>query len=256
MFTSLPAGDNTAYVQDATGCVFSRSIYIEEGSSSFSSDYSNPCAGAATVTDYDGNVYPTVKIGQQCWMAENLRTTHYADGENIPICAACYYPNSNAGNKSQYGLLYTWYAATRNVSSDSNPSGVRGACPYGWHVPSDDEWSQLLNQPQLMVGPAKALASKFGWNISTTPCTPGHENWYNNGTGFNAPPAGKYDNGYTDFGAVAWFWSTTEYYYYYGYRANAWNLYLSYDGSGVGRTYGNHSDYTKPHAYSVRCVRD
>ena len=253
VFTSLPAGNYTAYVQDAAGCVFSRSISIEDGSSGASSDYSHPCAGAATVTDFDGNVYHTVQIGQQCWMKENLRTTHYADGEIIPIGSACYYPNGNAGNRAQYGLLYTWYAATRNVSSGSNPSGVRGACPYGWHVPSDVEWSQLLNQPQLMVCPAKALATKFGWNTSTTPCSPGFENWYNNGSGFNAAPAGKYkfSEGYGDFGSVAWFWNSTESSY-----ELAWNRLLSYDGTGVGRE-GNYIIFSlKTLAYSVRCLRD
>ncbi|MBR4646197.1 MAG: fibrobacter succinogenes major paralogous domain-containing protein, partial [Bacteroidales bacterium] len=251
VFPSLSPGVYTAYVMDATDCDYNRSITVEDDDILDLTSYnSQPCAGTTTVTDYDGNVYPTIQIGQQCWMKENLRTTHYADGEIIPIGSACYYPNGNAGNRAQYGLLYTWYAATRNTSSSSNPSGVRGACPYGWHVPSDDEWSQLLSQPQLLVCPAKALASKFGWNISTTACSPGYENWYNNGSGFNAPPAGLYNNGYGNFGSVAWFWSTTNYPY------NVWSRFLSYDGAGVGRDYNGSDINYKARAYSVRCLRD
>ncbi|MCR4873838.1 MAG: fibrobacter succinogenes major paralogous domain-containing protein [Bacteroidales bacterium] len=253
-FSSLSPGDYTAYVQDITGCEYSKTITIEEdGLMDLTPYYTEPCAAGSTVTDYDGNVYQTIQIGQQCWMAENLRTTHYADGEIIPIGAACYYPNGNAGNRSQYGLLYTWYAATRNVSSNSNPSGVRGACPYGWHVPSYAEWDQLLNQPQLMACPAKALATKFGWNISTTPCSPGYENWYNNGSGFNAAPAGHYNSGYGHFGASAWFWSTSD-----ASGDSGWYRGLSFNGSGVGGVdyYYNFSLYNKSLGYSVRCLRD
>ena len=264
VFPSLSPGVYTAYVMDATDCDYNRSITVEDDDILDLTSYnSQPCAGTTTVTDYDGNVYPTIQIGQQCWMKENLRTTHYADGEIIPIGSACYYPNGNAGNRAQYGLLYTWYAATRNVSSGENPSGVRGACPYGWHVPSDAEWSQLLSQPQLMVCPAKALATKFGWNISTTPCSPGYENWYNNGSGFNATPSGYFYDGVSyNFGAVAWFWSAT-YYYINGCQQGYWYRNISYSGLGIDRGYysgGCGGVYTGngdgARAYSVRCLRD
>lgn len=261
VFPSLSPGVYTAYVMDSKGCDYNRSITVEDDDILDLTSYnSQPCAGTSTVTDYDGNVYHTLKIGQQCWLKENMRTTHYADGEIIPIGSACYYPNGNADNRSQYGLLYTWYTATRNESSSSNPSGKQGICPYGWHVPSDAEWAELLSQPQLMVCPAKALATKFGWNISTTPCSPGYENWYNNGSGFNAAPAGFYDNGYGDIGVSAWFWSTTGA-SYGGWAVGRW---FSYDSNRVGScyyhsdTYGNWNcwDHPKNRAYSVRCLRD
>lgn len=261
VFPSLSPGVYTAYVMDAAGCTYNRSVTVEDNDILNLTSYnSQPCAGTTTVTDYDGNVYPTIQIGQQCWMKENLRTTHYADGEIIPIGSACYYPNGNAGNRAQYGLLYTWYAATRNVSSGSNPSGVRGACPYGWHVPSDAEWSQLLSQPQLMVCPAKALATKFGWNISTTPCSPGYENWYNNGSGFNAAPAGYYQNGYVSFGTVAWFWSTNDYWYDCMGNNDLYGAYsrgLSYDMAGVSRSVNANCGVDGcVRGHSVRCLRD
>ena len=101
-------------------------------------------------------------------------------------------------------------------------------------------------EPAFEPAPVDGL---LGWNISTTPCSPGYENWYNNGSGFNAAPAGQYLNGYGDFGVVAWFWSTTEDWYY---TSSANNCYLRYDGTGVSRFYDN----AKTRAYSIRCLRD
>lgn len=93
-----------------------------------------------TVTDIDGNVYQTIKIGNQWWMAKNLKVTHYRNGEAIPNItndsewinlstgAYCAYNNDN-GNIATYGLLYNWYTVV-----DS-----RNIAPSGWHVPTDDE---------------------------------------------------------------------------------------------------------------------
>lgn len=112
-----------------------------------------------TITDYDGNVYKTVTIGSQVWMAENLKTTHYADGTAIPLVvsittwknlnetskAYCWYDN-NVANKADYGALYTWPAAMNGkASSETNPSRIQGVCPTGWHLPSEAEWVQLEN---------------------------------------------------------------------------------------------------------------
>jgi uncharacterized protein (TIGR02145 family) len=97
----------------------------------------------ATVTDVDGNVYPVVQIGGQCWMAANLRTAHYSDGSIIPHVtdgyawgqqntgAWCNYDNDPANNAT-YGKIYNWFAA-------ANP----GICPLGWHAPTDAEWMTL-----------------------------------------------------------------------------------------------------------------
>lgn len=247
-YTSLPAGDYMVYVKDGAENVVSREVTLV----AYNSVSLSGCAGASTVTDYDGNVYHTLQIGSQCWMAENMRTTHYADGESIPIGAACFYPNNNSSNKSQYGLLYTWYTATRNVSSGTNPSGVQGICPYGWHVPSDAEWNELLSQPQLMVCTAKALATQYGWNPSTTECTPGRDTWLNNGSGFNAAPAGCYHNGYDEFGTAAHFWTSSPH-----SNGNVVSRDIGYSNTGVASNCNcSYSCNFRERASSIRCVKD
>lgn len=216
---------------------------------------------AITVTDIDGNVYKTVRIGNQVWMAENLRTTRYADGTSIPLgktesysTAYRYYPDNNSANVSDYGYLYNWSAVMNgSASSSANPSGVQGVCPDGWHVPSDAEWSHLFNyvssQNQYVCGGdedyiAKALASEEGWNSTVRTCAVGNNPSGNNATGFSARPAGYYYGYYDAFGSRAYFWSATQNYSNYAYNRS---LYYRY--AGVARKYGN-----KYFGWSVRCV--
>ena len=226
-----------------------------------------PCPGAATVTDIDNNTYNTVKIGQQCWMKENLRTTRYADGTTIPLGTSTstitsyrYNPNDNANNVPTYGYLYNWPAVMHGASSSSaNPSGVQGICPNGWHVPSLAEWRQLIyyvgSQTQYQCNNssdniAKALASTTGWNSSPNTCRVGHNPSANNATGFSALPAGIFEfDEYNDFGDYANFWSTTDYYYYNSGRP--YDRSLGYNSSLVDRDYG-----FSYYGFSVRCLRD
>jgi uncharacterized protein (TIGR02145 family) len=110
------------------------------------------------VTDYDGNTYHTIRIGNQVWMAENMKTTKYSNGTEIPLVntsgawatltatdkAYCWY-NDDLSDKETYGALYNWAAAMNGeASSDFNPSGVQGICSTGWHLPSSSEWSTLI----------------------------------------------------------------------------------------------------------------
>ena len=100
-----------------------------------------------TVTDIDGNVYHTITIGNQTWMAENLKTTKYRNGDAIGTTTASkdtstkstpkyqWAYGGNEANVAKYGRLYTWYAAT----------DTRNIAPAGWHVPTDAEWSILKN---------------------------------------------------------------------------------------------------------------
>ena len=222
------------------------------------------CPGNEMVTDIDGNVYSTVQIGEQCWMRENLRTTHYADGtaisaggDNWSYTEPYYYVNSDV-DASVYGYYYNWPAAMNGAaSSNANPSGVQGICPTGWHLPSDAEWTQLTDyvggQSEYTCGGsssniAKALASTEGWNTSTGSCTVGNDQTSNNASGFSVVPAGYWDYGFDiDIaGDYANFWSSTEYGTTY-----AWSRYLGYDYAYVGRGYGY-----RYYGFSVRCLRD
>ncbi len=223
----------------------------------------NAC-DVATVTDFDGNVYNTVGIGSQCWMAENLRTTHYSNGDPIDLGATTsttipyrYNPASDSTNVSTYGYLYNWAAVMNGAtSSEANPSGVQGICPTGWHVPSDAEWTALKeyvsSQSQYVCGSnsaniGKALASTTGWDSSTsTACGVGTTQSTNNASGFNARPAGNYyASGGNGFGYYGNFWTTTE------TSGNAYSYNLSYTSPSLNR-----SNSGEASGFSVRCVRD
>ena len=189
------------------------------------------------VTDIDGNTYDAVRIGNQVWMAENLRTTRYADGTAIPLgtsssttTAYRYAPGSNQSNEenmenvAHYGYLYNWPAVMHNeTTSEANPSGVQGICPNGWHVPSDAEWIELTDymstQPAYVASGnpeniAKALATTWGWDSSSETDAIGNNLSTNNATGFSAPPAGIFQGNYgylwVVFGEATYFWTATE----------------------------------------------
>ena len=215
------------------------------------------------VKDYDGNTYDAVKLGNQVWMASNLRTSHYADGEQIDLGSSMsyskpyYYKPSNID--PSYGYFYNWKAAVRKAeSSVSNPSGVQGVCPDGWHVPSDAEWGELdtycRDKSEYVCSSnkyvTKALAADHGWETSDLECAPGYDQSTNNATGFNAQAEGYYSGlsgNYVAQGVCASFWSATgcdgcTYAYGHGF---------TYGGRTMGR-----SQIEKNVGYSVRCVRD
>ena len=216
------------------------------------------------VRDHDGNWYGAVVIGDQVWLAENLRTTHYADGTEIPAggnnnsaTEPYYYDYSASGIPlEERGYLYNWPAVMNEEdSSSANPSGVQGIAPTGWHVPSDAEWMQLTDyvgrQERYRLGGydtyiAKALASTEHWNTGTGDHTPGNDPGRNNATGFGAVPAGNWYGGFGSAGSYAYFWSSTEYGTSY-----AWYRGLGYGYAGVFRGYRYRSN-----GFSVRCVSD
>ena len=169
----------------------------------------SPLPSPGTVTDIDGNVYHTIKIGSQVWFAENLKTTRFRDGTSIQNLttdeawtgsvinssgAYCNY-NNDAGNAGIYGRLYNWYAI-----SDS-----RNITPLGWHVPTQDEWETLiayLGGGTLAGGKLKESGTN-SWLMPNTDAT--------NQTGFTALPGGfRVNSGeFGMIGAFCTFWSST-----------------------------------------------
>ena len=220
---------------------------------------------ANALSDIDGNVYDAVRIGEQLWMAENLRTTRYADGTEIPMgdstilgTAYRYLPNGKESNVSTCGYLYNYAAAVGTEANAGGTVGVQGICPEGWHVPSDAEWTQLTDyvssQSEFVVGNdaqyiAKALASTTGWKSSNNNYAVGNNPSLNNATGFSTLAAGSYyDNVYTYFNYTANFWTSTE--------VNATSAWIRsmYFGNAKVLRYGYSGN--KSGAYSVRCLQD
>jgi uncharacterized protein (TIGR02145 family) len=207
-----------------------------------------------TVTDIDGNEYQTILIGDQCWMMENLKVTHYRNGDPIPHVtdggewsglstgAYCEYDNDPA-NVETYGRLYNWYAV-----DDS-----RNIAPEGWHVPSDAELKQL----EMYLGMSQSEADDVGWRGTDEGCKlreAGTTHWESpntgatNESGFTALPGGyRHNDGYFyAMGYGASFWPSTEI-----DSGDAYNRSLGHNVPQVYRGYRS-----KRYGYSVRCVRD
>jgi uncharacterized protein (TIGR02145 family)/uncharacterized repeat protein (TIGR02543 family) len=154
------------------------------------------CSG---VTDYDGNNYQTVTVGSKCWMAENLRTTRYADGRSITntyVYSNSDYPDT-AANVVTFGRLYDWYdALDSNIARTRSPY-VQGICPADWHIPSEADF-QDLSTVEL-----NSLRSTNYWLTN-----PG-----SNSTGFNMRPGGMYNFARTRYENLlgnAYFWSSED----------------------------------------------
>ncbi|MDY6347568.1 MAG: FISUMP domain-containing protein [Bacteroidales bacterium] len=228
-----------------------------------------------TVTDVDGNVYNTVKLGSQCWMQENLRVTRYQKDDGTPedeiTLGTAYHsdgvgrmlPEDDSSKVVKYGYLYSWLAAMNNApASNTNPSGVRGACPVGWHVPSNKEWNQLqdfVKSQYLQYGcncDSNYLAKSFcstEWDSDTAECAVGNNPKTNNATGFSAQPASVYTNSPHKVGYDAWFWSSRE------YEEDPWGPATIRGWAMCLRSYYTNfrwSVWTKGTGASVRCVRD
>jgi uncharacterized protein (TIGR02145 family) len=240
-----------------------------------------PCAfacGFSTIIDMDGNSYNTVLIGTQCWTKENLKVTKYNDGtaislgdpgstvfivgtstiwQNLTTGAYSIYDNesSTGTNATNYGFLYNWYAA-KGVSTNGS-TNYKNICHIGWHVPSDGEWTSLIQfidptasasvvgiQSTTAGGKLKSISAL--WNSGS----PGTDNY-----GFTALPGGVRNfNGQFFFTSYhAWFWSASEF-----DGNNAWSRFLFNNSSWVARD-NNSFGSTNPDKSvggSVRCLRD
>jgi uncharacterized protein (TIGR02145 family) len=225
----------------------------------------------SSCSDYDGNHYTTSIIGNQTWMTENLKTTHFSDGTEITQVqgisewgnltysdpAYCYYDNSLT-NGNTFGALYTWAAAMNGAgSSELNPSDVQGACPCGWHLPSEEEWIEL----EMYLGMSYEEAYGLGWRgTDEGDKLKSAIGWYNNGngtnsSGFSALPGGSRKKGLFDgLNETTIFWSSTE---YFNINYLAFNRSLSYLYSTVGWFSAAHYyGYPKNYGLSVRCLKD
>ena len=195
------------------------------------------------VKDIDGNVYKTVRIGSQTWMAENLKATKYNNGTPIPLATTdtewsnlstpgyCWYLNDEATYKNIYGALYNWY--TVNTGK---------LCPTDWHVPSDSEWTILTTYlgGESVAGGKMKETGTIHWIAPNVGAT--------NTSGFTGLPGGnRLDDG--TFGAVG----------YYGYwvsttevdTSTEWGRDLDRGDSKIRRI-----TYPKKNGFSVRCLKD
>jgi len=203
-----------------------------------------------TITDIDGNIYKTIGIGSQIWMAENLKVTKYNDGTAIPNItdnsawsslstgAYCDYDN-NIEYSEIYGRLYNW-----KVAASDNPKNV---CPIGWHVPA---WSELSILPdvkdQINLGGKLKEAEMNLWEPPNTSAT--------NESGFKALPGGIREmngvfNGIQKYG---YWWSSTFYFNPPGFTNNAWSVILSYNNAEIGRNFSQRQSA----GLSIRCIKD
>ena len=208
--------------------------------------------------DIDGNVYETVQIDEQLWMAENLKVTHYNDGSEIPtgysdlqwtelLNGAFEIYNNDNENIEIYGNLYNWYAV----------DDERGICPEGFHIPTIDQWIILTDylSPEGMESWGNTYAGGIMKECTIGSC-PESEYWNSpnagatNESGFTGLPSGTRwglnDGRYSAIGEMGWYWSSTT-----NTESLAWSLKTEYNDDN---TYP--SPYKKSYGFSVRCLAD
>jgi uncharacterized protein (TIGR02145 family) len=195
-----------------------------------------------TITDIDGNVYHTVTIGNQVWMAENLQTTRFNDGTAIPPVSGdsawaadtapgyCWYGGDSAAGRATWGALYNWYSVNAGKLA-----------PAGWHVATDTEWSILMDVlgDSVAGGELKDTGTSL-WSSPNAGAT--------DQTGFSALPAGyrAYDGVFQSGGMYGYWWSATA-----NGAGLAWYRYVGYNYASANRSYTDMNS-----GFSVRCVRN
>ena len=211
----------------------------------------NPDLTYGTVTDIENNTYRTIQIGTQVWMAENLKVSKYNNGVTIPNItdknewantssgAWCYF-NNNPSYNLHYGKLYNLFAV---INSNK-------LCPTGWHVPTDNEWSILINyldpflnggyDDNAVGGKLKSTGTQF-WKSPNADAT--------NSSGLSLLPGGARGN-LGDFGVIGTTGALTAAGFFWASTFGAYRHVKSTDGI-VGRlSYGNEV------GFSVRCMKD
>jgi uncharacterized protein (TIGR02145 family) len=246
IYGNFSVTDNLSFSATISGFDCSLEIPIEccSAHTCGATNVHNPAKTYGTMTDQQGNVYKTIVIGNQEWMAENLKTSIYRNGETIANItdnaqwgglttgAWCYY-NNDSQYECPYGKLYNWYAV----------ADPRNICPTGWHVPTDAEWITLI---------AYLGGAGEGGKMKTT----GTMYWFepnqnaNNESGFSGLPGGARENGtstsFDSFGSFGGWWTSSE---VLPWAAKPLDL-RSYTGSA------NQLIFSKDSGLSVRCLRD
>jgi uncharacterized protein (TIGR02145 family) len=255
-YSDIGLTPNTTYTYRiyAYNTVGNSPTYTNEVSVTTNQGNNNP----ESVNDASGNTYPTITIGTQVWMAENLRTTKYNDGTTVPLVLdknqwgnnygiytqlpmMCWYNNQQGINTAnKFGALYNWY------SINTYTNGNKNICPSGWHVPSDAEWTTLtmyLGGEAVAGGKMKSTGTDF-WKSPNNDAT--------NSSGFSGFPCGyRYGEGsFIEIGNVGQWWSSTE-----SEALFAWYRTLYYATGAVYR-YDGKNDYGKAQGLSIRCIKD
>lgn len=238
--TGTPSSTGIAQFEISLGgksCSFS--VNVEE---------SKPTSGyGPEIKDVDGNVYKTVFIGSQHWMAENLKTSKYNDGTEIPnvknssdwwklTTGAWSYYNSDSSFNVKYGKLYNWRA--------TNPeyNGYKNVCPFGWHVPSDKDWSLLIDSVGGIYNGGSKLkeVGNSSWKTQNTDAV--------NSSLFTALPGGLLNYSFISVGegSLGYWWSSDKYDSYFG------NCIELRKDNGVINRYRNVFNV----GMSIRCIKD
>ena len=260
LISGTPQTADTARFTVLVGGI-SCSFYLVVADSS-SSDYCgvkdvfNKTKTYGLLTDIDGNRYKTIQIGAQTWMAENLKTSRYKNGNPIPEVtdavtwanlstgASCWYNNDSIVHACPYGKLYNWFTVVNNS----------GLCPQGWRIPTDEDWMTLereigMPESELSMTGDRGASLQIGGKMKST-----SDDWLSpnlgasNSSGFSIVPTGfRYPNGdFYVYLTMTAFWSSTQF-----SGESAYDRIFSKDYSGIGRSNG-----AKVDALSVRCVKD
>lgn len=248
-FSSVFAQNDTMYIMKSGAIVGQYNVNTEVDSVIFYKPTIEETTNGTFTDTRDGNEYNWVQIGDQVWMAENLAYLPSVTGSQTTPYYYVYGYNGTdvnaakaTANYTTYGVLYNWPAAMAgSASSTTNPSGIQGVCPAGWHLPSDAEWTELTNYLTSYAGGKLKETGTTHWNSPNTGAT--------NETGFTALPGGRrnYGGSFSYVGNYGYWWSATE-----SSTGYAWYRAMDYSYSSVSRAYNLGNGL----GFSVRCLRD
>ena len=185
------------YKSSVNGMIYEKGSKTDGNLVIFKNRYLSVLPECTQTTDYDGNVYESVRIGKYCWFTSNLSSTKYSDGReiaNVMKYQSNLYPNVDE-NTDIHGFLYDWYAAIDTSKNSISPTTqVQGVCPAGWFLPTEEQFADLYNNDVITLNSPNYWINNAGTNE----------------TGFNALPSGRYNaqtGRYEDLGAECWFLS-------------------------------------------------